>query len=267
MANLKRSDISLIEKFVAWPEGFGYVLKFSSRTFAEFFEDEFNIDIEDDRYFDRGDSKRNRLISFCLKEPEIIVVKVLRSIFDERKSLAKGRMKKPEDGLESKFEELIVRVQTFADVPKTDAFYNYETDETLDELIQDLERTLAANKPAVALDHLHTYCTKKFAYLLSLRGIACTQNDSLNGRFGKYRKVLIVEQDFQDITDISMKSAISIFEKFNFVRNNKSLAHDNTILSHDEARFIYDTIVAILRFVRALEAGKFEEVNTIKSYR
>jgi len=76
MANLKRSDISLIGNFVAWPEGFGYVLKFSNRTFAEFFEDEFRIDIEDDRYFDSGDSKRNRLISFCLQEPEVIVVKV-----------------------------------------------------------------------------------------------------------------------------------------------------------------------------------------------
>ena len=40
MVALKRSQISLIERFVAWPRGLGYVLDFSDRTFEEFFGDE-----------------------------------------------------------------------------------------------------------------------------------------------------------------------------------------------------------------------------------
>lgn len=262
MVNLRRSEISIIESFVSWPRGLGYVLDYSDRTFAEFFEDDLRIDIEQDRFHSRGNSKRQRLVSFCLQEPDLVVLKALRLLYDERKSLENKFGEKANDGLEKKFFDLLTKIESSADHPKTDAFYLYENDETLDELIQDLERTLAADKPAVALDHLHTYCTKKFAHLLSLRGIECTQNDSLNGRFGKYRKCLLAERELQGITNTSMKSAISIFEKFNFTRNNKSLAHDNEILSHDEARFIYDTIVAILRFIRALEAGRFEEIKS-----
>jgi len=265
MVELKRSDISLIESYVSWPRGFGYVLDYSDRTFAEFFEDEFNIDIEENRFLNRGSSKRHRLLSFCLQEPATIVAKVLRALSDERLRIAQSEQNVPVDDLRDKFLQLIVRIETAADNPKTDALYRYESDETLDELVQDLERTLAANKPAVALDHLHTYCMKKFAYLLSIRGVECTQNDALNSRFGLYRKRLMAERELQGITEVSMKSAISIFEKFNFTRNNKSLAHDNELLSHDEARYIYDAIVAILRFVRALEAGRYENVHTVKT--
>jgi len=265
MVNLKRSDISLIEKFVSWPKSIGYVLEYSDRSFAEFFEDDFKIDIEEDRFLNRGNSKRHMLVSFCLQEPAVIVSKVLRSLSDERAHIANGRDFKPTDGLESKFLDLIVRIENVADSPKTDALYRYETDETLDELVQDLERTLGANKPAVALDHLHTYCMKKFAYLLSLRSIECGHEDPLHSRFGKYRKCLMAEQTLQGITEISMKSAISIFEKFNFTRNNKTLAHDNQILDHDEARYIFDSIMAILRFIRAIEAGKYEAVKTVKT--
>lgn len=34
MVALKRSEISPIENFVAWPRGLGYVLDYSDRTFA-----------------------------------------------------------------------------------------------------------------------------------------------------------------------------------------------------------------------------------------
>jgi hypothetical protein len=54
------------------------------------------------------------------------------------------------------------------------------------------------------------------------------------------------------------QSAIGVFEKFNHVRNNQSLAHDNELLKPFEARFVYDSITAFLRFVKNLEAGRFE---------
>ena len=73
MVDLKRSEISLIERFVAWPRGLGYVLDYSDRTFEEFFEDEFRIEIYVPAYQERGTSKRHHLIGFCLKEPSSIV--------------------------------------------------------------------------------------------------------------------------------------------------------------------------------------------------
>jgi hypothetical protein len=54
-----------------------------------------------------------------------------------------------------------------------------------------------------------------------------------------------------------IKNAIAVFEKFNYVRNDNSLAHDNELPDPAEARFLFDSIVAILRFVKSVEAARF----------
>ena len=41
------------------------------------------------------------------------------------------------------------------------------------------------------------------------------------------------------------------------VRNNESFAHDNDIVNHAEARYIFDSITALLRFIKTIEAEKF----------
>ena len=258
MVILKRSEISLIEQFVAWPRGFGYVLDFSDQTFAEFFEDDFRIDIDLPIFQERGHSKRNRLISFCLKASPTIVAQVLRALAEKRQRLATTSAATPGDGLDVPFDALVDAIHTRADRPSTDALYLYEHDRTLDELVADLQRTLESNKPEAALDHLHTYCMKKLAYLLSLRGIDCTDNEPLHARFGKYRRCLLAETDLHESSDLAMKAAISVMQKFNDVRNHRSLAHDSVILGHHEARYIFDVVTALLRFIRSHEAEQFE---------
>ena len=258
MVHLKKSEISLIENFVSWPRGFGYVLDYSDRTFAEFFEDEFRVEIYNGQYEDRGGSKRHHLVAFCLKEPASIVIRVLGALLDERNRLKDVYPPGTDDNLEDRFASLIATIEAGADQPRTDALYHYEQDRTLDELIADLERTIGQNKPEAALDHLHTYCMKKFAYLLSLRDVDCDHRDALHARFGKYRKLILEEMELQVCSDLALKSAISIFQKFNDVRNNRSLAHDNEILAYAEARYVFDSITALLRFIRSIEAGRFE---------
>lgn len=79
MIDLKHSDIRIIDDaFQADP---GYVLNFSDRTFREFFEDEFKIDIDDRKYQSNGTSKMNRLRAFCRVEPPATVSRVLRSLW------------------------------------------------------------------------------------------------------------------------------------------------------------------------------------------
>ena len=261
MAALKRSEISLIEHFVAWPRGFGYVLDFSDRTFEEFFADEFQIDIYVPAYQERGRSKRNHLIGFCLNESPTIVARVLRALADERSRLVDDCATPPDDALESRFDDLVTAIDTRGDRPSTDALYRYEQDRTLDELVSDLQRALQSNKPEAALDHLHTYCMKKFAYLLSLRGVGCAEHEPLHARFGKYRRCLLDETDLHESSNFAMKAAISVLQKFNDVRNHRSLAHDSVILGHHEARYIFDVVTALLRFIRSHEAGRFEAAS------
>ncbi|MEF2549941.1 abortive infection family protein [Aurantimonas sp. A2-1-M11] len=148
--------------------------------------------------------------------------------------------------------------ETEAPIASTDGIDRFEKDETLDELVAAINRDIQADKPAAALGHLHTYCAKKFGHLLDKRGIAWTREEPLNSRVGKYRKALEEEMPSHDMTRTIVRNSISIFEKFNDVRNNWSLAHDNPLLRQAEARFVFDSVVALLRFVKAIEAGRFE---------
>lgn len=264
MAQLKRSEIRLIEKFVAFPNGHGFVLDFSDRTIAEYFEDEFGRDFDDDKFRDRGGSKRNRLVSFCLQESQTEVSALLRGLLERRDNLVSQRETDEPDSLRGDFMVLISKIETNADRPSLDAIYSFQSTRTLDELISDLERSIRSDKPEVALDRLHTYCMKKFAYLLSLEGIECTDKEPLHSRFGKYRNILVANVDLHPVSDLALKSAITIFDRFNDVRNNWTLAHDNELLAHAEARYMFDSISAILKFIKTIEAGRFEKVVATK---
>jgi hypothetical protein len=66
---------------------------------------------------------------------------------------------------------LITRLEGGSEIARTDALDQFVPDETLEELIASIERDIAADKPAAALDRLHTYCAKKFGHLLDARSI------------------------------------------------------------------------------------------------
>lgn len=62
----------------------GYVLDFSNRTFSEFFQNEFNIDIDDATYAEDGGSKGKRLKCFLKKVKPEVAVKVLERLWEYR---------------------------------------------------------------------------------------------------------------------------------------------------------------------------------------
>jgi Abortive infection C-terminus len=57
----------------------------------------------------------------------------------------------------------------------------------------------------------------------------------------------------------ALKAFISLFDSFNDLRNNRSLAHDNVLLEPVEARLIVNTVNAMLVFLRALESARYGE--------
>lgn len=64
-ARIRSMDIPIIDRVLGM-EG-GVVLNFSNRTFANFFHEEFGIDIYDDRWAAQGNSKANRLRCYLLR--------------------------------------------------------------------------------------------------------------------------------------------------------------------------------------------------------
>ena len=258
MVKLKHKDIRIIDN--AFEMHTGYVLDFSDRTFAQFFDDEFGIDIDADKYRAKGTSKAKRLRTFLSLEDEYTVSKVLRGLWAYRESLpvpeAWGESQ-PKVDVKTPLFDLISRIEGGGTSPRTDVFEKFVADETLEDLIAAIERDVQANKPAATLDRLHTYCMKKTAHLIEKHGGTCNRDDPLHSRMGKYIKLLEENRQLREISKRTLKSGISIFESFNDVRNNESFAHDNDIVDQAEARYIFDSITALLRFIKTIEADKF----------
>lgn len=140
---------------------------------------------------------------------------------------------------------------------------------TLTELVpeRDLETVARAvrdaierNEPASGLDRLHTFSTILVRSLCERRGIPTPRDKSLQSLFGEYVKnVRGSGHVSSEMTERILRSSISVLDAFNDVRNNRSLAHDNTLLNHDEALLIFHHVVDVLRFVQELERRAHEE--------
>lgn len=255
---ITRLQMRTLDKALAMEQG--YVLDFSNRTMAEFFEDEFGLDLEMAEYCVEGNSKARRLRRFLEIAPSHLVARVLRSLWEYRTNLnsffqGDGEQ---EANLRTSYFKIVEQVETHEDTVGTDALVKFSDEETLDRLIASIERDIDANEPGTALDRLHTYCMKKLRYLLSQRNIPCDENDALHSRAGKYRKCLADEGKLNGLSQQIIVSTISVFEKFNKVRNDHSLAHDNDLVAPSEAKFIFEGISAFLRFIRTIDAEHFD---------
>jgi hypothetical protein len=263
MTNLTRSQTSAIKEAMSYPRGHGYVLDFSDRTFQEFFEDEFGVDIFAPEYEVNGTSKCNRLTTFLQTVEQGRALSVLRALWDRREglldSLQRSDAASAAKASSNAFQRVLDALQAEPAPLSAAGVEAFTQDRTLEELVADIERTLAANKPEVAIDHLHTYCMKKFAHLLDVRGQKCEKDEPLHSRFARYRKCLEEEQNLHEFTHRALKSFISLFESFNDLRNNHSLAHDNQLLLPMEARLIFSSVSAILVMLRAIESARYGE--------
>ncbi|MFA0088761.1 hypothetical protein AB4405_24065, partial [Vibrio sp. 10N.261.51.F12] len=79
MATLLRKDKARLEKYLQMDSG--YVLDFSNRTFANFFEG-FNIDIEEEQYQYGSGSKANRMRGFWDISDDVTVGTVLLGLIE-----------------------------------------------------------------------------------------------------------------------------------------------------------------------------------------
>ena len=149
------------------------------------------------------------------------------------------------------------------ELPKT-------TDDTLQTLIEDIDHNIKQNTPELILDRLHTFSCRFIREVCVVNNIVVTDNKglyyplhSLIGMLAKqYSTYNLFESDFV-IT--SLKSSISVFEKYNSIRNEHSYAHDNDVLNKVEAEFVIKMIANILCFVDKIEKLRKEELVTPKS--
>ncbi len=241
----------------------GWVLDFSDRTFNDFFYETVKIDPEEQSrlFIGRGTSKAKRLRSYIEHDNPATVAKVLREMWAYRESLADWPSEGDEEKLRESYFSTIARIEGRLDAIDTSAIEAFEPSETLEELVASIRRDLDATKPQAALDRLHVYCMKRFSALVRQHGGGdCGKDDPLHSRVGKYVKILCAQGNLNPMSERIVRSSISVFEAMNPVRNDKTFAHDNNdLVEMEEARFIFDSVAAFLRYSKAIDGRYFED--------
>ncbi len=82
MSNIRSIDMMVLDDI--FDMGSGYVLNFSDRTFAQFFAEELNIDIDDPAYKKYGTSKAKRLRCFLQIVDRATAVRTLNALWEYR---------------------------------------------------------------------------------------------------------------------------------------------------------------------------------------
>lgn len=85
MSNIRTIDMLFLDEL--FDMGSGYVLDFSDRTFAQFFAEELNVDIDQDVYAKNGTSKARRLRCFLQTVDKATVVRTLHTLWEYREAI------------------------------------------------------------------------------------------------------------------------------------------------------------------------------------
>lgn len=237
----------------------GYVLDFSNRTFAEFIAESIGIDIYAGPFSGLGGSKAKHLRCFFEKASDYQVGRLLADLVTHaRKILEDEFYKKPtEVDLKrlARCYTIAMRLQGAQPVENLEALRpNDEADKDFAVLAKVTREGIQKHEPGPVLDRLHTFCVKYFRTICQNREITFDRNDNLGNLVGKYVRYLeqtdLIEAK---ITIQILKSSISTFSDFNYIRNNKSLAHDNQTLNDQEAMLLFNAVANTIRFVETIE--------------
>jgi hypothetical protein len=110
MANVRQIDFIFLDDLLEMHSG--YVLDFSNKTFAAFFAEELNIDIDHPAYQGRGTSKANRLRCFLQKTDTASAMRTLRALWDYREAVRAARGKEETvPKAAGRFQELLNRIE------------------------------------------------------------------------------------------------------------------------------------------------------------
>lgn len=232
--------------------GSGYVFDFSNRTFEEFTIDVTGRSIYDNKYNHGSGSKANRLRAFWNDEPNHLTAKLLRALLDYGRELGAFKDHPPE--VVEACSNTVTRLAQGSAVADMDALVATSDGRDFDAIARAVRDAIDSNNLETGLDRLHTFTVKYVRTLCERRGITVSKEKPLHSIFGEYvRKVSESGQLESEMSARILKSSISVLEAFNDVRNDKSLAHDNSLLNYDEALLIFNNVAASIRFLRSLE--------------
>jgi hypothetical protein len=201
MANLKRSEMRFIDEVFGM--GSGYVPDFSNRTFAEFFEDEFGINIYQDKYETRGNSKANHLRAFIEAEDGFLVGRVLRRLWQVREETyvpADPARVLPE-AVRKRLFDVVGRIEAGFAPPVLGSLSGAAEILNFDTVSRDLERALASaqHDPEDAITAACSTVKSLCRSILIEVGESLPDKKDIKALFGALRKPLGLGADRPDL--------------------------------------------------------------------
>lgn len=256
------SDLTSLErrKLERWlGMGGGYVLNFSNRTISEFFHETVQRNIYDQRYAFKGDSKANRMRAFWEVESNHLVSRLIGHLLD----LVVGDNIQHTEAELADARAIMARLKADTGVAEVAFLAELGDSRDFEAVAIAVRDAIEQGKPAVGLDRLHTFATKYLRSLCEKAGISVDRNKALHALMGEYRRYLHDDGKLESVmTGKILKAAAQLFQDFNDVRNDQSLAHDNPILNHDEALLIFNTVTSCIRFLREMERRLERDART-----
>jgi hypothetical protein len=248
MAELTFSERQALER--GFGMGSGYVLDFSDRTFQEFIRDSVGRNVYDAKYAGNGQSKAKRLRAFIKAEPNHIVGKLIADLVEHAiGGVASGAPVPPDLQAGSRIADRLRQgAPVLEDVPPE------SQESTFRALAKSVRQAIDDNQPEAGLDRLHTYFVTYVRQVCQANGITTTRDEPAHSVLGKYVKSLKASGRIEsEMTGRILTYAQATMDAFNRVRNEQSLAHPNPILNYHEALLIFNHVVSIVNFIRAIE--------------
>jgi hypothetical protein len=243
MANLKYGEKDDLETLLGMRTG--YVLDLTNRQFREFVLDSVRLDIDDPTIGGSG-SKASRLRHFWNDQPDHIIGRLLKDLVE--------RAPEGNATLRKRCTAAAERLSRCAAVHDAIVISELSRLEDFEQVAVGVRDSIEKNEPEAGLDRLHTFTVKFVRWVSEQRGMTVDRDKSLNAIFGMYVKRLqelaLIESR---MTELILKTSISVLDAFNDVRNNRSLAHDNALLNREESLLIFNHVTAAIRFIWALE--------------
>lgn len=183
--------------------GSGYVLNFSDRTMAEFFEDELGIEIYDEKYAFNGTSKAKHVRAFIEVEDGYIVGQLLRKLWEHRNSYGE----RSESDLardQKRLFDLITRIEAGKSPPVLSRLSGTADTLNFDTVSRDLKRALdnAETDPESAVTSacstVESVCR---SIIIELGGELPSKKD-IKGLFNAVKKPLGLSPDRTDIDSL-----------------------------------------------------------------
>lgn len=130
--------------------------------------------------------------------------------------------------------------------------------EQLKVLQKDITDSLAEGNPELCIDRLHTFATEYIRHVCDTHGVSVLDDKgehlplhSIMGALSKfYRDNQQLDSDFS-VT--ALRNSISLFSQYNDMRNKRSFAHPNAVLSKAEATYAVRTVSATLALIADIE--------------